>query len=172
MKKRKLPSLGAGSMADVAFLLLIFFLVTTTIQTDAGIQVLLPAWTDQKIIDRRKNNNVLSVLINANNELMVEDKAAKLSDLKFKIEQLVLEEAESPKKAVVSLQNHERTAYNTYIAVYNEIKAGYHKIWDDVAVRQYGQPYDDLMESLQQKIRKNYPLVISEVEPSAVAMKQ
>lgn len=169
-KKRKIPAIAAGSMADVAFLLLIFFLVTTTIQTDTGLNVLLPAWTEEEIIREVEDQNVLSIIINADNKLMIEGKEADLSDLKFRTEQLILKEAESPKKAIVSLQNDNGTSYDTYLSVYNEIKAGYNKIWEEEAVRKHGQHYKDLMESLQKAIRKDYPLVISEVESSTVAM--
>lgn len=170
MKKSKIPAISAGSMADVAFLLLIFFLVTTTIQTDTGLNVLLPVWTEEIIEKPEKNRNVLSIIINGEDKLMVEGKEAKLSDLKFRTEQLILKEAESPRKAIVSLQNDNNTSYETYLSVYNEIKAGYNKIWEDEAVRKHGQHYEDLMESLQGAIRKDYPLVISEAEPSTVAM--
>lgn len=159
-------------MADVAFLLLIFFLVTTTIQTDTGLNVVLPVWSENNNPIIWEDQNVLSILINADNELMVEGNKEELSNLKSRTEQLVLKEAESPRKAIVSLQNHTGTSYNKYLLVYNEIKAAYHKIWDDAAVRKFGQHYDDLMAQLQGEIRRDYPLVISETEPSTVAMRQ
>lgn len=171
-KKRIVSVVSAGSLADVAFLLLIFFLVTTTIQTDTGLNVLLPAWTENKEFKKKKDKNVLSVIINSENELMIEGKKAPLSDLQARTEQLILKEAESPEKAIVSLQNDNGTSYETYLAVYNEIKAGYNRIWEDESLRRFGQHYEDLDKKSQAAVRKNYPLVISEVEPSTIAINQ
>jgi len=173
MEKRKMPSIGAGSMADVAFLLLVFFLVATTIQTDTGLTVKLPPWQEkQEEGIKVHNRNVLSIQINAANKLLVEGEEAKVSDLQAMVEKLILEEADSPKVAVVSLQNDDGTSYDQYIAVYNGIKSGYNKIWDDVALEKYGQHYKDLKKFSKNAIRADYPLVISEAEPSNFAMNQ
>jgi len=171
-KKRIVPVVSAGSLADVAFLLLIFFLVATTIQTDKGLSVLLPAWTEKETFEKKEDRNVLSVIINSENELMIEGKRAQLSDLQTRTEQLILKEAKSPKLAIISLQNDSGTSYETYLAVYNEIKAGYNHIWEDESLRRFGQHYDDLDKKSQTDVRKNYPLVISEVEPSKIAINQ
>ncbi|MFT5646748.1 MAG: biopolymer transport protein ExbD [Aureispira sp.] len=171
-KKRVVPVVSAGSLADVAFLLLIFFLVATTIQTDTGLNVLLPVWTENEMSEEKEDRNVLSVIINSENELMIEGERAQLSDLQARTEQLILKEAESPKVAIVSLQNDNGTSYETYLAVYNEIKAGYNRIWEDESLRIFGQHYDDLDKKSQADVRKNYPLVISEVEPSKIAINQ
>lgn len=171
-KKRVVPVVSAGSLADVAFLLLIFFLVTTTIQTDTGLSVLLPVWTENESFEEKEDRNVLSVIINSENQLMIEGEQAQLNDLKTRTKQLILEEAESPKLAIVSLQNDNGTSYETYIAVYNKIKAGYNDIWEDESLRRFGQHYDDLDKKSQADVRKNYPLVISEAEPSSIAINQ
>lgn len=171
MEKRKMPQIGAGSMADIAFLLLIFFLVTTTIQTDTGLSVLLPVWNEEEIPSTPKNQrNVLTIQINSNNQLMVEDLPADVRNLKATTKHFLLHEADSPKKAVVSLRNDNGTPYDMYIAVYNELKAAYRQIWDDEALRDYGQHYDDLKKESKRKIRKKYPLVISEADPSDFAI--
>jgi len=169
-KKRLVPVVSAGSLADVAFLLLIFFLVATTIQTDTGLNVLLPVWTENEKLEEREDRNVLSVIINSENELMIEGERAQLSDLQARTEQLILKETESPKLAIVSLQNDNGTSYETYLTVYNKIKAGYNRIWEDESLRRFGQHYDDLDKKSQADVRKNYPLVISEVEPSKIAI--
>lgn len=171
-KKRVVPVVSAGSLADVAFLLLIFFLVATTIQTDTGLNVLLPVWAENQETIILENRNVLSVIINSDNELMIEKERAQLSDLQRRTEQFILKEAKSPKDAIVSLQNDHGTSYETYLAVYNEIKAGYNRIWEDESIQRFGQHYEDLDKKSQAAIRKNYPLVISEVEPSTIAINQ
>jgi len=171
-KKRVVPVVSTGSLADIAFLLLIFFLVATTIQTDTGLNVLLPVWTENERLQEIENRNVLSVIINSENELMIEGERAQLSDLQARTEQLILKEAKSPKLAIVSLQNDNGTSYETYLTVYNEIKAAYNHIWEDESLRRFGQHYDDLDKRSQADVRKNYPLVISEVEPSKIAINQ
>ncbi len=172
MKKRKIAPIGAGSMADVAFLLLVFFLVATTIETDAGLSVVLPAWSEEAQ-DKTpwEDRNVLSIQINSNDALLVEDEAAQVSDLKERTKQLILKEAESPQKAIVYIKSDHGTSYDQYIAVYNEIKAGYNQIWDDASMRKFGQHYEDLNKRAQKTIREVYPLVISEAEPTDFAVK-
>lgn len=171
-KKREIPPIGAGSMADVAFLLLVFFLVATTIQTDTGLNVKLPPWVDEPVVLQQEDRNVLSVLVSSENKLMIENEEAKLSDLKMRTERLILQEAESPKKAIVSLQNDNGTSYDMYVSVYNEIKAAYNQIWNDASLKKYGQNYKDLKKTAQRDIRAQFPLVISEAEPTDFALNE
>lgn len=165
MKKRKLAPIGAGSMADVAFLLLVFFLVATTIQTDSGLNTILPPWSDK---DRfiYENRNVFSVQINAKNQLLVEGLEAEVSNLKTMAEEHVLRQATSPKKAIVSIQTDKGASYETYIAVFNAIKAGYNTLWENTALERYGQHYKDLKEEVKRTIRKEFPFVLSEMQTS------
>ena len=94
MKKRKLPPLGAGSMADVAFLLLVFFLIATTIETDAGLNLVLPPWTENETIQPVPEYNVLSIQLNALDDLYVEGEKVRLSDLNQRTKQMVLSDNE------------------------------------------------------------------------------
>ena len=168
--RRPGASLNAGSMADIAFLLLIFFLVTTTIVADAGIAVRLPPWVEtppEAVPDR----NVLLVKINAKNELFIENEVAQSHQVR-EIAKAFISNPEqlpnrpqSPKKAVVSLVHDRSTHYSTYIQVYNEITAAYHELWEEAAQNTYGKSYADLNKSLQREIRAEIPFVISEAEP-------
>lgn len=146
MAIRKTPEVNAGSMADVAFLLLIFFLVTTTMKTNVGIATKLPPKIDKNVTPPPPVNkrNLMVVLVNKNNQLMVRDQIVDIKDLRqVAIDFLdngagVADQAcsyckgrkdatssENPNNAVISLQNDRETSYSTYIAVSNELTAAY-----------------------------------------------
>ncbi len=160
MAKRSAPEVNAGSMADIAFLLLIFFLVTTTIETDSGISRRLPPIDD--IIDppEIRKKNIFIVLVNKDDQLLVNDEPAELKDLRVRAMEFldngggVGEEAcnycqgandptssDNPDKAVISLQNDRLTSYKMYIAVQNELVAAYNDLRDREAQRLYGLDY-------------------------------
>ena len=144
MARRSAPEVNAGSMADIAFLLLIFFLVTTTIETDSGLNRKLPPMED--IIDPPiiKERNIFTVVVNKNNDLLVEEKPMQIDEL---IEAAVTfldngggkgedacsfcqgerdpNSSDNPEKAVISLKNDRETDYKVYIAVQNELVAAY-----------------------------------------------
>lgn len=166
---------NAGSMADIAFLLLIFFLVTTTIAEDKGIRILLPPWSDEKPdITQLNKRNVFSVLVNAQNQLLVRGEPTEVRNLRERAKEFIINPqhkedlAESPDGAIISLKNDRGTSYATYLKVYNELKGAYDELWDDLAMKKYGQPYDDeLTRAQKQAIQDEIPLVLSEAEPTA-----
>lgn len=173
-RDRMKNEINAGSMADIAFLLLIFFLVTTTIAEDKGILVKLPPWSNEEPdIAKLNTRNVYSVLVNANNQLLVRGEEKQLKNLKddtvnFITNPLRQEDmAESPKKAIISLKNDRGTSYETYLEVYNELRAAYNSIWEKEAQKRYQKGYEGLPVAYQRAIRSDFPLVISEAEPTA-----
>ena len=146
---RKSPEVNAGSMADIAFLLLIFFLVTTTIETDSGINRKLPPMDE--IIDPPviKERNIFTVVVNKNNMILVEEKLMDLSEVRRAAVKFldngggVGEEAcaycegekdrsssDNPEKAIISLKNDRETDYKVYISVQNELVAAYNVLRD------------------------------------------
>ena len=165
---------NAGSMADIAFLLLIFFLVATTIVEDKGIVVKLPPWNPELPVKDVSENNVLTVKVNLQNQLLVEGFPAELFDLREQTKYFILNPdrkenlPSSPTRAIISLQNDRGTEYDTYLNVYNELKAAYHELWEERAQQYYNKAYDQLSKQEQKHIRKEVPLVISEAEPSNV----
>jgi len=167
--------INAGSMADIAFLLLIFFLVTTTIEEDEGILVRLPPWSEEEPdIQRLKERNVFSVLVNASNQLLVRNEPAEVSDLKERAKDFIWNPrkqedlAESPRKAIVSLKNDRGTNYETYLGVYNELQAAYNELRDEQAQRKYGKNYRDLTTKVERdEIRNLIPMILSEAEPTS-----
>ena len=174
-RDRLTNEINAGSMADIAFLLLIFFLVTTTIDVDKGVLVKLPPWSDEEPdVTKLKTRNVFSVLVNAQNQLLVRGEPASVRDLKERTKEFIANPqrrddlAEAPNKAIISLKNDRGTKYGIYLEVYNEVKAAYSELWDEECRRKYGQAYsEDLPQAIKKEIKSKFPLVISEAEPTA-----
>ncbi len=164
MAKRSAPEVNAGSMADIAFLLLIFFLVTTTIETDKGINSKLPPIEDQpEDPPPIKQKNIFMVLVNQNNKLLVEDEPMQLTNLREAAIEFLdngggtgdeacnycqgsadPESSDNPVKAIISLQNDRETEYGTYIAVRNELTAAYNALRNREAQRLFGTSFVEL----------------------------
>jgi len=167
--------INAGSMADIAFLLLIFFLVTTTIVEDKGITVKLPPWSDEPPQDLKlRSRNVFAVLVNAENQLLVRGEPANIDQLRERAKEFILNPrglpnlSTSPKNAIISLRNDRGTKYGTYLNVYNELKGAYNELWDDLALKKYGVNYsEDLPLAMRKAIKDEIPMVLSEAEPTA-----
>ena len=144
MARRKAPEVNAGSMADIAFLLLIFFLVTTTIETDSGLNRKLPPMEDVVDPPIIKERNIFTVVVNKFNQLLVEEKPLELTELRNEAVKFLdngggkgeeacsyclgdrdPDSSDNPEKAVISLKNDRETDYKVYIAVQNELVAAY-----------------------------------------------
>ena len=183
---RKTPEINSSSMADIAFLLLIFFLVTTTMDVDTGIYKKLPPIpeSDQQNDDVKvKERNVLSILVNRNNELLVNGEVLNISQLRDKTKEFFLNPSNSanlPEKALksvpyfgdvmvskglISLQNDRGTQYATYIRVQDELAAASRELKDEKSMQKWGKNYDQLNEDEQAAVRKYIPVQISEAEP-------
>jgi biopolymer transport protein ExbD len=165
--------INAGSMADIAFLLLIFFLVTTTIAEDKGVLVKLPQWSEEPPPEMKLNSrNVYSVLVNAQNQLLVRGEQMKIEDLKNNTKIFIAnpdkrsDMSENPQKAIISIKNDRGTKYNTYLEVYNELKAAYNELWEESAMSKFGKNLNELTNAQQKEIKDAIPLVISEAEPT------
>ncbi|MFK7936626.1 MAG: ExbD/TolR family protein [Saprospiraceae bacterium] len=173
MKKRRInASVNAGSMADIAFLLLIFFLVTTTITQDSGISIKLPPFVPNQEPTPLNEDNVFTVKVNKENQLLVETEYLQLAQLRERTKAFIMNPnglenlPSNPKNAIISLQNDRQTSYETYVEVYNELKGAYNELWNAAAQSKYQVAYVQLPKSQQNEIRKQIPLVISEAEPS------
>ncbi len=171
-RSRLSNELNTGSMADIAFLLLIFFLVTTTIEVDQGILHKLPPWTEEEpetaeVHDR----NTFVVLINAKDQLLVEGEPMNVDNLRQKAKRFINNRgrrddlSDSPDDAVISLQNDRGTSYDMYIQVQNELKAAYNELRDDWAMRQFGKKMENLPSDKQNIVKEEYPMKLSEAEP-------
>lgn len=154
------PEVNAGSMADIAFLLLIFFLVTTTIGVDQGINRLLPRYEPDPIKPDINERNILTVLVNKDNQLLVNDRLVELKDLRKTAIEFIEnngkgtcsycvgkkdpESSDSPQDAVISLNNDGQTSYETYIAVQNELVGAYNFLRDRESKKRYGISFTEL----------------------------
>jgi len=141
MAKRSAPEVNAGSMADIAFLLLIFFLVTTTIEKDSGINRKLPPMEESEEDVVIKQKNIFTVLLNGKDQLLVEDELMELKDLRKAAVEFLdnggdgscdycqgrkdPSSSDNPDKAIISLKNERETSYAAYISVQNELVAAY-----------------------------------------------
>ena len=175
--RRGLPEINAGSMADIAFLLLIFFLVTTTMDQDTGIARRLPPMPDEEMLEDDSQihaKNIYVVLINANNQLLVEGELMDISQLRGDAKDFIdnngkdPNSSENPEKAIISLQNDRGTEYMTYIRVQNELAAAYNELRNKAALNKFGERYADLNKTQMKEIRKMYPQKISEAEPKNI----
>ena len=128
--RRGAPAVNAGSMADIAFLLLIFFLVTTTIAEEKGVLVKLPEWSPDPISTPRDEDDVLTVLINKENALSIEDDVVALSRVQSLLAEHIRRPGAEPGQRIVSLRHDRGTSYTQYINVYDALKSGYHDLWD------------------------------------------
>lgn len=156
MAKRSAPEVNAGSMADIAFLLLIFFLVTTTIETDSGLNRKLPPMEDQVDPPIIREKNIFTVVVNKNDQLLVEEELTDIQDLRSLAVAFldngggVGEEAcdycqgerdeassDNPDKAIISLKNNRETSYKVYIAIQNELVAAYNELRNREFLRLY-----------------------------------
>ena len=187
------PSLNTTSSADIAFLLLIFFLVSTTMDVDKGIQRRLPPIPDEKQqqqdvkVNRR---NIVVVRINAQDRILAGGEPMDVTQVKNKIKEFITNPANSESlpekemkdiegfgqyavsKGVVSLQNDRGTSYSAYLRVQNEIVKAFNEIRDDFAMVNYGSKYADLDEEKQKIVREAVPQSISEAEPKDVSKKK
>jgi len=141
--KREIQEVNAGSMADIAFLLLVFFLVTTTMNQNQGVKATLPPYVDPDDIPEidYKQRNILEILVNKNDQLLVEGEELKLKELRATAIEFLKADGkggpdlpESSEKAVISLKSDRGTSYETYLAVQNELSAAYRLVRNDYAM--------------------------------------
>lgn len=175
------PEVNAGSMADIAFLLLIFFLVTTTIGVDQGINRLLPRYEENPPVPPINERNILRVLVNKDNQLLVNEVPMEITQLR----QVAIDflenngkqvcnycegkkdpnSSDSPDDAVISLMNDGQTSYQTYITVQNELVAAYYFLRDRESMKRYGRKYTELEYVANDPASKAVEGLIDELEP-------
>lgn len=189
---RKTPEIPSASMADIAFMLLIFFITATSMDVDSGLERVLPQMPpkDQEPPPPIKDRNVLTVLIDKNNRLMVKGEITPVTQLREKTKEFIENVNDDPKlpetkmteikllgeypvtKGVISLQNDQGTQYGTYLEVQNELVAGISEARDDLALAKFGKKLDQLKPDQQDAIREAIPSRISEAEPKHIGGKK
>ncbi len=181
MARRSIPEVNAGSMADIAFLLLVFFLVTTTIESDKGITRKLPPIQENPSEGLHKERNVFLVIINKNGDLLVDDQRMELKDLREATLNFIDNGAgtgadacsycqgkkdpassENPQKALVSIQYDRQTDYGDYIAVQNEVMAAFNQLRNRVSKGLYGESFTSLTQKFKSSTDKTEKEVLKE----------
>ena len=189
---KKTPEINSSSTADIAFLLLCYFLMTTTMNQDMGLNRRLPPMPDknQKVEDQKVNRrNIIIVKINSADRLLAGSEPIHVSQLRDKVKEFLTNPANNPElpekseidiegygpcmvsKGVISLQNDRGTSYQAYISVQNELVAAINELRDEWAMANYGSKYANLDEEKQNVVRKAIPQNISEAEPKDIAKK-
>lgn len=193
---RKTPEVRADSQADIAFLLLIFFLVATTMDTSKGLSRVLPPMPPEnvKLEDQKvKERNLLLVFVNASGQIMAGDESMDIRGLKEKAKEFILNAGDDenlPEKkdteieledgtkwtypvseGVISLQTTRDTNYEVYIQVQNELARAFNEVRDEVATEKFGNVFSELNEDQRDAVTKAVPLKISEAEPRQGAKK-
>lgn len=190
---RKTPDIPSASLADTAFMMLIFFLVSTTMDTDAGLSRMLPPPVPKEEVNddvKIKERNVFVVLINKNDQLLVEGEMMHISDLKQAAKEFIANPSDDPKlpekdikeieffgnyavsKQVISLQNDRGTSYGMYVKVQDELAAAYNELRNELSMRKWNKRYNDLEKEQQEAVRAIYPQKISEAEPKNYGVKK
>ena len=183
---RRIQEVNAGSMADIAFLLLIFFLVTTTMDVDSGIQRVLPPMPDPNQKDEGlevNKRNLMLVFVNKADAVSVGGQIMDVTMIKDKVKEFILNPLDDPNlpakkieqidligdypvsEGVVSLQNDRGTSYNMYIMVQNELTRAFNEVRNEVSMQKFGRRFDELSDDQRTAVAKAVPLKISEAEP-------
>lgn len=193
--KRSVPEINSSSTADIAFLLLIFFLITTSMDTDMGLARQLPPMPDEneQVNDdvKIKERNILAVMINRNNELMCNNEVIPISILRERAKEFIANpsnEGNKPeriameipyfgdymvtKNHVISVANDGDTSYKVYFEVQNELVAAYNELRDQISREKWQKPFASLSEDQQKAVRLIYPQKISEAVPKTYGGKK
>lgn len=188
-KKRKMPGLNTSSTADISFMLLIFFLVTTSMDTDQGLARTLPKPPEDDQLNNEikvKERNILNIRINKDNYLLIGDDYASLADVKERAKEFIKNEDNKPnlpelkphkvkllgktfmitENHVISVQTDRGTSYGVYFAVQDALVSAYNELRDEFAKAEFGgRKYENLNEDEKKAVREVYPQKISEAEP-------
>ena len=186
MSKRKTPGLNTGAMSDISFLLLTFFLLTSSINTEQGIPRKLPPPKTEDAKDKKvdiNKRNVLNVLVNFRDEISVNGEVIMIGDLKAKAKEFFANPTNDPSlpekqskaidgigdfavsKGVVSLTNDQGTSYNMYVQVQNELQRAVNELRDETALEYFGKKYEGLDSAAQRAVTLAIPMSISEAPP-------
>lgn len=194
--KRKVPEINSSSQADIAFSLLIFFLVATTMNVDTGLMRVLPPMPDPNVKQedvKVKERNLLLVFVSGSGNIMAGGQEISIQQLKDKAKEFILnpfEDENLPEKevkeiampdgskwaypvsqGVISLQTTRDTGYQVYIMVQNELTRAFNEVRDDVSMLKFGKKFAELQEDQSKVITSAVPLKISEAEPRQMGNK-
>lgn len=174
-RNREEPEVGGAGMADIAFLLLIFFLLVTTIDVDTGIGLQLPpAPEEDQEPPPIKERNLLNILVNSQGMVLMDEEPTPVNQVKQKVKEFVTNRGEdpnlsdSPDKAIVSIKTDRATPYNVYIDMLDEVMGAYAELRDQEAQQRFGKNFGELEDNSEEKeaVSDEYPKKISIAEPN------
>jgi len=189
-KKRKMPGLNTSSTADISFMLLIFFLVTTSMDTDQGLGRTLPKPPEEDQLNNEikvKERNILNIRINKDNYLLIGDDYCTVQDVKERAKEFIANKDNNPnlpelkpkkiknlgktmmvtENHVISVQTDRGTDYGVYFQVQDALVAAYNELRDEFAKEEFGFKYEYLTDEQKEAVRDVYPQKISEAEPKS-----
>ncbi len=172
-RSRESGEIDGSSLADIAFLLLIFFLVVTTIDVDTGIGLVLPPIPDDIEPPPVRERNLMKILVNAQGMVLINEEPASIGEVRDRIKRFVDNNgadpdlSESPDDAIVSIKTDRRTPYNVYIDMLDEVMGAYAELRHQASMDRFGVPYTSLEDNSERKaeIQDMYPKKISIAEP-------
>src|SRR6056297_1250146 len=172
-RNRESGEIDGSSLADIAFLLLIFFLVVTTIDVDTGIGLVLPPIPDDIEPPPVRERNLLKILVNAQGMVLLDDQPVSVSEVRDRVKEFVANPtndpnlSESPDDAIVSIKTDRRTPYSVYIDMLDEVMGAYAELRREASMSRFGVPYSALEDNSveQEEIKELFPKKISIAEP-------
>lgn len=174
LKKRQIreAEIPTASQADLAFLLLLFFLVSTVIDVDTGLGLTLPEYVppeEQRMV-KVDPERMAAVLVNEQGDVLIDGEIVSLFQIKNMIKPRILSKVDLPlnKKLIVSLKTDRKTVYRQYIAALDQIKLAFFEARDEASQSRFGRKFKDLSAEQQEVIKNAIPIIISLAEPELV----
>jgi biopolymer transport protein ExbD len=172
IKKRGLRSadIPTASQADLAFLLLLFFLVSTVIDVDTGIGLTLPEFVENTETVEVSKDRMAAVLINESGDVLLDGQPISLFQITNTLKPRIRSKIDLPKnkKLIVSIKTDRRTVYNAYIQALDQVKEAFFEVRDEYSNSKYGKKFNDLDEAQQDEVKDAIPIIISIAEPEKV----
>lgn len=172
IRKRKIKeaSIPTSSMADIAFLLLLFFLVATVIDVDTGIGLTLPEPVEEADIKPVSKDRMAALLVNENGDVLLDGAPISIFQIKNQLKPRIVSKIDLPanKKLIVSVKTDRKTNYNLYIQTLDQVKLSYFETRDEYSNANFGRKYNDLDEESQKQVQEKIPIIISLAEPESI----
>ena len=187
--RKSVPQLNTASVADISFMLLILFLVVTSMDDDNGMSRMLPPLATEQQPTAMSQRNVLRILVSPNNDITINDDTVSVETLRERVVEFVDNPNNDPNlpekvateiallgtvdvsKGVISLRNDRGTSYDMYLQVQNELTAAIKEMRDDLSTAHFGKKFADITEQQREAIEQAIPVAISEAEPTKIGGK-
>ncbi len=172
IKKKKTPeaTIPTSSMADIAFLLLIFFLVATVIDVDSGIGMTLPEFVEDIETVEVPKDRMAAIFINETGDVLLDGQPISLFQITTTLKPSIQSKIDLPKnkKLIVSIKTDRRTVYNAYIQALDQVKEAFFEVRDEYSNSRFGKKFNDLDETEQNEVKEAVPIIISIAEPEKI----